>query len=83
MHFPTFVLYTTLGAALWNVVLAALGYLLFLAVPDDSQFFEQLQHYNHYLKIAGYTVLALVIAYFGYKWWKNRKNKSDKTTIEQ
>lgn len=83
MHFPTFVLYTTLGAALWNIVLAALGYLLFLAVPDDSQFFEQLQHYNHYLKIAGYTVLSLIIAYFGYKWWKNRKNKSDKTTIEQ
>ena len=67
---------TIIGAGIWNVVLAALGYLLYRVVPDDSQFFAQLEHYNHYLKIAGFALLGLVIIYIIYKVMKNKKKNA-------
>lgn len=76
MNFGTFSLYTVLGAGLWNVVLAMLGYLLYRVVPDDSQLFVQLEHYSHYLKIAGVLLLACAVAYIVYKVYKNKKKKS-------
>ena len=82
MNFGTFSFFTILGAGIWNVVLAGLGYLLYRIVPDDNQFFAQLEHYNHYLKIAGFTLLGLVILYIIYKVVKNKKNKSaDKSEV--
>lgn len=78
MNFTKFVLYTFLGAGLWNVVLAAMGWLLWLAVPDDALFFDQLEHYSHYLKIAGFALLAVLAGYIIYKSVKNRKQKTDK-----
>ncbi len=68
MHLPTFCFYTILGAGLWNVVLAALGYLLYLVVPDDRLLFDQLEHYSLYIKIAGFALLAAVAAYLIYKY---------------
>lgn len=76
MNFGTFSFFTIVGAGLWNVVLASLGYLLYRIVPDDSQFFTQLEHYNHYLKIAGFALLGCAVAYIVYKVYKNKKNKS-------
>ena len=76
MNFGTFSVFTIIGAGLWNIVLASLGYLLYRVVPDDSQFFAQLEHYNHYLKIAGFALLGCVVLYIGYKIYKNKKNKS-------
>ena len=81
MNFGTFSFFTVLGAGIWNVVLAGLGYLLYRVVPDDSQFFAQLEHYNHYLKIAGFTLLGLVIIYIIYKVMKNKRSKNN-TDIE-
>ncbi len=77
MNFGTFSFFTILGAGIWNVVLAGLGYLLYRVVPDDSQFFAQLEHYNHYLKIAGFALLGLVIIYIIYKVMRNKKVKKN------
>lgn len=79
MNFATFSLYTVLGAGLWNIVLAALGYMLYLAVPDDALFFDQLEHYSHYMKIAGFVLLAAVIAYIIYRYRKRRVADSDRS----
>ncbi len=76
MNITTFVTYTALGAALWNVVLALLGYLLYLVVPDADNLFARLEHYNHYLKAAGVALLAIVVIYIVYKY----KVKSVKST---
>lgn len=76
MNFGTFSFFTIIGAGIWNVVLAALGYLLYRVVPDDSQFFAQLEHYNHYLKIAGFALLGLVVIYIIYKVMKNKKKNA-------
>ena len=84
MNFGTFSLYTVLGACLWNVVLALLGYLLYRVVPDDSQLFTQLEHYSHYLKIAGLILLGAAIVFIIYKVRKNkktRKQEDEKTRI--
>lgn len=78
MNFGTFSFFTIIGAGLWNVVLAVLGYLLYRVVPEDSQFFAQLEHYNHYLKIAGFALLGIVVAYIIYKVYKNKKKKNDR-----
>ncbi|MBQ7691080.1 MAG: DedA family protein [Muribaculaceae bacterium] len=79
MNFARFSLYTFLGAGLWNVVLAALGWMLYLAVPDDALFFDQLEHYSHYLKIAGFALLAAVAAYIVWK-IKKREPKNNPTS---
>ncbi len=75
MNFATFSLFTVLGAGLWNIVLAALGYMLYLAVPDDTLFFDQLEHYSHYMKIAGFALLLLVVGYLVYKYKFKRVGK--------
>ena len=75
MNFATFSLFTVLGAGLWNIVLAALGYMLYLAVPDDTLFFDQLEHYSHYMKIAGFALLLLVVGYIIYKYKFKRVGK--------
>ena len=72
MNFAKFSLYTILGAGLWNVVLAMMGYALYLVVPNDAMFFDQLEHYSHYIKIAGFALLGIVLAYLI---WKYRKKK--------
>lgn len=85
MNFATFSFFTIVGAGIWNIVLAGLGYLLYRIVPDDTQFFAQLEHYNHYLKIAGFIVLGAVIVFIIYKVVKNKKTRKqeDEKTRKQ
>ena len=77
MNFATFSIFTILGAALWNVVLASLGHLLYLVVPDASMLFAKLEHYSTYMKIAGFVLLAAIAAYIYMKYRKNRSVKSE------
>ena len=66
MNFSTFALFTSLGAGIWNIVLATLGYLLSLTVPQD-QLLEKIEYYNGYLSIAGYILLAFIVLFILYK----------------
>ena len=45
MHFGKFVLFTTLGAGVWNIVLTLLGYWLSLWVPQ-KELFVAVEKYN-------------------------------------
>lgn len=76
MNFVRFSVYTFLGAGLWNVVLALLGYMLYCIVPDDALFFDSLEHYSHYMKIAGFLLLGIVVAYIVLKYVKKKKTES-------
>ncbi len=66
MGMARFLLYTTMGAALWNSILAAIGYYLASVVP-----YEELDHavaeYSVYLKIAMLVLGAAVVAFLIYK----------------
>lgn len=65
MNIGIFAIFTTLGALLWNSVLAGLGYWLSRYVkPEDL--FEKVEQYNSYLTYAGYALLAVCIIYILY-----------------
>ncbi|MGM9847812.1 MAG: DedA family protein [Muribaculaceae bacterium] len=65
MKFWVFCLYTSLGALLWNIVLAALGYWLALTVTKD-ELFKKIEEYNGILSIIGFGILLFCIAYIAY-----------------
>jgi membrane protein DedA with SNARE-associated domain len=77
MNFGTFLLFTTLGAGLWNSVLAYLGYALSKVVPED-QLFQEVEHYNKYLTWAGYALLIFIILFIVYQGLKKKQNKNVK-----
>ena len=68
MHFGKFLLYTTLGAGLWNCILAALGWWFYSFVPE-SQLEETILKYGNLLKyvilaLVGLAVLGLIVYHF-------------------
>lgn len=69
MKLSTFLLYTTLGAGLWNVILAIIGYSLASVVPED-QLLSTVTQYSHEI---GYVFIALgvfIVSYLVYKGMK-------------
>lgn len=67
MTFWKFALYTSIGAGLWNCVLAALGWWLHSFVPKQ-QLFEKINEYNSHIVIAVLEIVGLVVAFFVGKW---------------
>lgn len=63
MNYPRFLLYTTIGAGIWNCILAALGWWMHTFVPEE-QLTEKLGEYGDYIKYAILGLLILVIFYF-------------------
>lgn len=57
MHFGQFLLYTFLGAGIWNIVLALLGYIA------HGQM-DLIHEYSHELSIAIMALLGIVVVYF-------------------
>lgn len=66
MKFSAFLLYTTLGAGIWNSILAAIGWYLQSIVPED-QLMSQVNAYSHELKYVFLALGAAVVAYLIYK----------------
>lgn len=78
MHLGKFLLYTTLGAGAWNVILAAIGYNLAKVPGLDSKekVVEKAGEYSH---LIGYGLLAItvcVVIFLLYRGSKAPKNSS-------
>lgn len=71
MPFWKFALYTTIGAGLWNCVLATLGWWLHSFVPKE-QLNYKIEEYNTYIQIAIVAIVVLVIVFFLLKWQLGR-----------
>lgn len=69
MKLSTFLLYTTLGAGIWNAILAAIGYMLESVVPED-QLLEKVSQYSHEI---GYIFIAIGAFIIGYLIYKGKK----------
>ncbi|MBO5698537.1 MAG: DedA family protein [Bacteroidaceae bacterium] len=67
MHLGKFLLYTTLGAGIWNFVLAAIGYAIFKAFPainTPKGVAEKAAEYSHQIGYGILAVVALCLVYF-------------------
>ncbi len=77
MKMHIFLLFTFLGATLWNCVLAAIGWFLHGIVPKE-QLAEKVAEYKPYLAAAG---IVLFIVFVGYlvlsSYLKKKKNKEN------
>lgn len=69
IRLSTFLLYTTLGAGLWNVILAAIGYYLQSVVPED----KLMTVVSEYSREFGYFFIALGVLIVTYLIYKGRK----------
>lgn len=74
MRLDHFLLYTTLGAGLWNAILALLGYLIyrFTDLKTTADVYVVATKYSHEI---GYVLLALAVIVVGvliYKGWKKK-----------
>lgn len=68
MGLGKFVLFTVLGAGIWNTVLATLGYYLASVLPED-QLMETVTRYSHEISYGIVGVVVLVIGFLVYKGW--------------
>ena len=74
MNYWKFLLYTTLGAGVWNIILAALGWWFHSFVPEDK-LNETIIQYGDYIKWGIIAVVVLVAAYFGMKYFLKKRKK--------
>lgn len=72
MNIWVFVLFTGLGAILWNIILAALGWWLGTIVPLD-QLFETVEKYNSYLTYAGLAIAVICVMVIVWNVMKHKK----------
>lgn len=72
MNIWVFVLFTTLGALLWNGILAFLGWWLSKHV-SLSQLYDAVEKYNSYLTVGGLILLGLCVLYIIYNAFKDKK----------
>lgn len=72
MNIGIFCLFTALGAGLWNIILAFLGWQLSIHVAPDK-LFAAVEQYNTYLSWGGYALLALCILFILYKAFSRKR----------
>lgn len=77
MHLGMFILFTSIGAACWNTVLAILGY-----VAHGQK--DLIDKYNHELTVALLAVFAVGVVYVVIKWIVSAKKRktTESTDIE-
>ena len=74
MNFWKFLLYTTLGAGVWNCILAGLGWYLHTFVTRD-ELNVKIEEYSEYIKYAIILLVILAVVFFLAKnAYKRRKN---------
>lgn len=76
MNVGVFSIFTSLGALLWNCVLAALGWWLAKTV-SLKDLFKQVEVYNDYLTYAGLGLGAICVVYILYKAFAIKRDPKD------
>lgn len=75
MNIVKFCTFTSLGAFVWNCILAGLGVWLFTAV-DRQALYSTVEKYNGYLTIGGLCLLGVCVLYMIYKAATTKKDKA-------
>jgi membrane protein DedA with SNARE-associated domain len=74
MGYGRFILFTCLGAALWNSILVGIGYFCHTQIGKDA-LIEKISHYSHIIGIAAIVLVVAIIAFLIYKGVKAPSNK--------
>lgn len=74
MKYWQFLLYTTLGAGVWNCILAALGWYLHSIVPEE-QLADKITEYSEYIKVIIMALVAVALVYFMVRWYIRREKR--------
>lgn len=72
MNIWVFIIFTFLGALIWNIVLALLGYWLGKTVPYES-LFTTIEQYNDYLTFVGIGIGVICLGVILYNAFKKKK----------
>lgn len=72
MHLGSFVLFTSLGACLWNCILVLIGYVCHTQI-DKNTLIGTISHYSHIIGIAAIVIIVGIIAYLVYQGVKPQK----------
>lgn len=85
MKLGPFILYTALGAGIWNVILALLGYFVaqIPGIDTPQKAIDKVSIYSHEI---GYSILAIVVCVIAYKiiksYRKKRRNQTAESNVE-
>ena len=71
MRLPAFILFTTLGSAIWNSILVLLGYYLAQILPED-RLLEELERYSREISYVFVALVTLALI----TWYLKRKLKA-------
>ncbi len=74
MNYWKFLLYTTIGAGVWNSILAALGWYLHTIVPEE-QLHDKILEYGEYIKWIIIVLVIIAIAYFAIRRFIKKKRQ--------
>ncbi|MCF0190914.1 MAG: DedA family protein [Marinilabiliaceae bacterium] len=74
MHLGEFIIFTTLGAGIWNVVLAAAGYYMQSILPEDEMM-QKIMLYSNEFKIICLIIGVAVLIYLIYRFFFFKENK--------
>jgi len=74
MNMGRFLLFTALGAALWNIILVCIGYAFHTQV-DKATLIQTISHYSHIIGYGAIAIVILIIAYLVYQGAKNPQKK--------
>ncbi len=78
MNVGVFVIFTGLGALVWNLVLALLGWWLAKWVPL-AQLFDTVEKYNSYLSWAGIIIGVVCVGFITYRLLNPKKTENKET----
>lgn len=75
MKLSTFLIYTTIGAGIWNIILAAIGYYLSKVpgIETEQQLIDKVTMYSSEIGYILLGIVAIIVAFFLYHGLKKKK----------
>lgn len=72
MNIGKFLLYTSLGAGVWNTVLALAGYYMQSLFPKDVMM-SKIEEYSSEFKIVCFSIIGIILVYLAFRFFSNTK----------